>query len=54
MKQYKVLLLSQITASVGWRSIHANNEQEAGEKAMQHYKGCEVIEVKKQSRGKKK
>jgi hypothetical protein len=32
MKQYKIKLLGRYTHEVGYRSIHANNLQEAGEK----------------------
>ena len=47
MIQYQVYLEGTQTMNRAIRHIHANSIQEAGEKALKHYKGCEILDVKK-------
>ena len=47
MKQYQVILESMQMKERLIRHIHANSVQEAGEKALKHYTGCEILDIRK-------
>jgi hypothetical protein len=54
MKQYQVKMLGLQLLHQNIRHVHANSIEEAGNKALEIYKGCEVLDVKLMSRRKKK
>jgi len=51
MKQYQVYLEGTYSSERAIRHIHAKSIQEAGEKALKKYKGCEVLDVKEVKHG---